>query len=169
MTDFGLIARLKEDYTRLVDDKAWATLVECFTDDFEFEGQWTCTGAEAFVDRMSGQLAAARTEHRLGAPGIELESPDSAAAVWPFSDVIDQRREGSGIYRSGSGEYHERYRRDRGRWRIASMRIVRSQVECTVFVSGVALRRETVFSNEALTEWLARARGDLAKLVDEPG
>ncbi len=163
-----LITDLKADYARLVDAKDWLRLIECFTDDFEFEGQWSCTGSQAFVEHLRNQLAGATTEHRLGSPRIDVVTPDAGAATWPFTDVIDQRHQGTGIYRAGSGEYHERYRKSAVRWTISAMRIVRSHVECTVFAGGAAVETATVFSNEELREWLARSRAHLAELLDEP-
>jgi hypothetical protein len=157
-SDIRLITRLKMSYARLVDEKQWAKLAACFTDDFEFDGQWSINGAEAFVERTRSQLHTASTRHSLGIPEIEVTSAGTATAVWPFSDVIDQRHHGTGIHRSGSGQYHERYCKVDGRWRIAAMRIIREQVRCAVFVDGVAVRGETVHTQEQLREWLQRER-----------
>jgi len=157
--EISRITRLKIEYARLVDAKDWRELIECFTDDFQFEGRWSCTGPEAFVDRVSKQLADAKTTHRLGAPSVGLVSSDEAAAVWPFSDIVDQREDGTGLYRSGSGDYHERYRKLEGQWRIAAMRITREQVECSVFVGGLKVRTELAHDERQVGEWLARERG----------
>lgn len=143
---------------RLVDAKEWSSLAACLTGDFEFDGQFVVRGAEAFIDRVKADLSEAGTAHTLGTPQIEVETGDAARAVWPFSDVIDQRQDGAGIYRHGSGQYHERYAKRGGHWLISAMRITRERVECEVYLGGALVRGQTCRSQEELVEWLRSER-----------
>jgi hypothetical protein len=156
--DTNAIVELKKRYVRLVDGKEWSSLATCLSDDFEFDGQFLVRGAEAFVDRIKADLSRARTVHSLGTPVIEISGGDRARAVWPFSDVIDQRREGSGIYRSGAGHYHERYAQRGGHWMITAMRITRERVDCEVYRAGELIRADTCLSQDELVEWLNKER-----------
>src|SRR5579872_4932101 len=158
LTDVQLIHRLKAAYLRLVDEKAWSRLDELFTDDFVFSGIWSSRGGHEFVQRTSRSLAEAITIHRLGDPRIDLTSPAAAAGVWPFDDVIDERKQGLGLYRRGSGHYHERYVKADGTWKISAMRITRERVECTVFLAGGETRRQICTSQEELLAWLELER-----------
>ena len=154
--DVQLISRLKARYVRLIDEKRWTELELLFTDDFAFEGTWSSRGGAAFAERLGRHLADVRTTHELHTPEIEVRSADAAAAIWPFTDILDQRREGVGLYRSGLGHYHETYRRVHGEWRIASMRITRVRVDCTVFLPDGGTREHTCYSQEELVSWLKR-------------
>ncbi len=143
---------------RLVDEKAWSRLEALFSDGFVFNGIWSSRGGHEFVQRTSRSLAEAGTIHRLGDPRIEVTSPTAANGVWPFDDVIDERKQGLGLYRRGSGHYHERYVKTDGAWRISAMRITRERVECIVFLAGGETRRQTCTSQEELVAWLELGR-----------
>src|SRR5712671_2436514 len=131
LMDTQLISRLKASYARLLDLKHWAGLERLFAEDFSFEGNWSSRGGRLFVERLSKHLAEASTVHELHAPEIEIRSTDAATAIWPFSDIIDQRRAGLGLYRRGFGHYHETYVKANGAWLISAMRITRTRVECS--------------------------------------
>jgi hypothetical protein len=88
------------------------------------------------------------------APEIEITSPDTATGIWPFSDIIDQRRDGLGMYRRGFGHYHESYIKANGTWRISAMRITRTRVECSVFRPGGEMLSHVCLSQEELVAWL---------------
>jgi SnoaL-like domain len=154
LVEAGLISRLKAQYVRFVDLKDWSALERLFAEGFVFEGQWSSRGGALFVERLSRHLADAGTVHELHWPEIEIASPDGATAIWPFSDIIDQRRNGAGMYRRGSGHYHESYIKAGGAWRIATMRITRIRVECTVFLPAGETRTHTCLSQDELVAWL---------------
>src|SRR6266851_9505390 len=154
LVDAGLISRLKAQYVRFLDLKDWSSLERLFAEDFVFEGQWSSRGRAFFIHRLSHQLADASTVHELHAPEIEVASPDAGTAIWPFSDIIDQRRNGVGMYRRGSGHYHESYVKADGAWRISAMRITRIRVECSVFLPDGKTRNRTCLSQDELVDWL---------------
>jgi len=151
-----LISRLKATYVRLVDEKAWSALEGLFADDFAFNGIWSTRDGHAFVERTSGSLANASTVHQLAVAELEVTSPIAATGVWPFADIIDQRRDGVGDYRRGFGHYHETYVKADGSWKIATMRITRVRVECRVFLPGGEVRHRTCLSQDELVAWLDR-------------
>jgi hypothetical protein len=153
MMDTQLISRLKASYARLLDFKDWAGLERLFAEDFAFEGNWSSRGGSLFVERISKHLADASAVHELHTPEIEITSPDAATGIWPFSDIIDQRRASLGLYRRGFGHYHESYVKANGAWLISAMRITRSRVECSVFLHGETLRH-VCLSQEDLVAWL---------------
>jgi hypothetical protein len=154
LMDIQLISRLKARYVRLVDEKHWSELEGLFASGFIFEGVMSATGGEGFVEQLRQRLADASTTHALHVPEIEMRSPDTAAAIWPFSDVIDQRRSGEGLYRRGTGHYHETYRKENGQWLISTMRITRVRVECSAFLADVEARRHVCLSQQELIAWL---------------
>jgi hypothetical protein len=156
LKDIHLISRLKARYVRLVDEKHWSELESLFASGFIFDGLMSVTGAEEFVEQLRQRLANASTTHALHVPEIEIRSPDTAGGTWPFSDVIDQRRSGVGLYRRGSGYYHETYRKENGEWLISTMRITRARVECSVFQPDVETRRHVCLSQEELIAWLGQ-------------
>ncbi|MEA2681948.1 MAG: hypothetical protein QOK05_276 [Chloroflexota bacterium] len=158
LTAVRLVSRLKAQYVRLVDLKRWAELEQLFVADFVFQGNESGRGAAAFIKLVSGQLTDANTVHALHMPEVDIRSPGTASAVWPFEDVIDQRRDGIGLLRRGYGHYHDDYLKVDGRWRIKAMRITRLRVECHAFRPDGDERRRVCFSNEELATWLAENR-----------
>lgn len=156
LNDVYLITRLKTKYVRLVDEKEWSQLEGLFTGDFAFDGVETTTGAREFVRLLRLRLADASTTHALHMPEIEIWSPDRALGIWPFSDVIDQRRDGVGVYRRGFGHYHEVYRKVNDQWLIATMRITRVRVECAFFTRDSGVRRQVCLSQTEVVSWLAQ-------------
>jgi hypothetical protein len=101
----------------------------------------------------------ANTVHELHAPEIEIRAPDVATAIWPFSDIIDQRQIGLGMYRRGFGHYHESYVKANGTWLISAMRITRVRVECSVFLSDSEILSHTCLSQDELVAWLEQPQG----------
>jgi hypothetical protein len=159
MDDTPRILELKRRYVHLVDAKRWSELDRCLAPDFAFAGQFAMRGASEFVHRVKTDLAGAVTVHELGTPVIRIDSPDSGQGRWPFSDLIDERQEGTGILRRGRGVYHERYVRFDHRWLIAAMRITRERVECEVHSDGAVVRSQTCVAQQEVVDWLRRERG----------
>ena len=154
LVDARLIGRLKARYVRFLDLKDWAEMERLLTEDFAFEGNWSSRGGAQFVQGLSQHLAHASTVHELHAPELEITSTDAATGTWPFSDIIDQRRDGLGMYRRGFGHYHESYVNANGAWRISAMRITRIRVECSVFLPGGKTRTHACHSQDELVAWL---------------
>ena len=159
LIDTRLISDLKARYVRLLDQKQWSELERLFADDFAFEGIWASRGGAAFVQRLSGHLADANTVHEVHLPEIEILSPTIATGIWPFSDIIDQRRNGLGMHRRGFGHYHERYVKSARDWRFSTMSISRVRVECEISMPDGGKRSHTCFSQEELIEWLGQEGG----------
>ena len=156
LMDARLIGQLKAQYVRFVDLKDWSELERLITEDFAFEGNWSSRGGALFVQRLSRHLADASTVHELHAPELEITSPDAWRGIWPFSDIIDQRRDGLGMYRLGFGHYHESYVKANGVWRISAVRITRIRVECSVFLPDAETRTHTCLSQDELVSWLRK-------------
>lgn len=154
--DVHLIGQLKGRYVRFVDQRRWSDLERLFADDFAFEGIWASRGGAEFVQRLAGTLAEANTVHELHIPEIEIASATMATGMWPFSDIIDQRRDGIGMYRRGFGHYHERYVKANGDWRFSRMSITRVRVDCEISMPDGGKRSHTCFSQEDLIAWLAQ-------------
>ena len=68
------------------------------------------------------------TVHHGAAPIITVTSPDTAEAIWPLFDYIDDGKNSL----MGYGHYHEKYRRaGAGNWEIVSSRITRLRSDGT--------------------------------------
>ena len=134
------IKRLKSRYCRFIDTKQWDRLNELFAPDLQLEG-FTIVGGNGamFAAELAQRLEFAMTAHHCHTPEIRLTGPDAAEGVWAMMDLIEWPHPvdlknfsgATGFY--GTGFYEERYRRDRGQWRIAFMRLTRTRFEPLIY------------------------------------
>ncbi len=81
---------------------------------------WPITRFSAMA-QISEILKDATTVHHGHMPEIEIVDADNATGVWAMEDLVQL----PGIALQGWGHYHERYRREAGSWKIASIRLSR--------------------------------------------
>jgi 3-phenylpropionate/cinnamic acid dioxygenase small subunit len=135
MTDVTVIERLeaieaikhlKSRYFRYVDQKDWAAWRAIFKDDGHFEiGVGEFDDADSFVGNVREFLEGSVTFHHGHMPEIDIVGPGEATGVWTLYDVVEPRAELGVAAFYGYARYWERYERDGGVWKIASMRIER--------------------------------------------
>ena len=123
LLDIHAIHQLKHRYLRCLDQKAWAELETCFTEDATASyggGAIELEGREAIltflVDSMgsNGML----TSHRGTQPEIELTGPGEATGTWALEDVVIHQDFGVTIH--GASFYADRYVKRDGRWLIST-------------------------------------------------
>ena len=121
LVEFEHIKRLKYRYVRLLDQKGWDELADCFTADatasfgggaYPFEGREAIMGFYRRNMSSTGML----TSHKVHQPEIELVSAVSATAVWALDDIVVHRD--FAITVRGAAFYHDEYRKEEGVWRI---------------------------------------------------
>lgn len=126
--DLEAIKQLKARYFRLMDTKQWPAFGALFTADAVM--QTTPNPDERFVGRdeivakVSFHLKDAVTVHHGHTPEIEVDG-DSATGIWAMDDYVELPQ----LVLRGSGHYHEQYRRQEGRWCIASCRLTRLRLD----------------------------------------
>jgi hypothetical protein len=131
--DIEQIKQLKARYFRYLDTHNWTEIRGLFTDDLRmYHGEGSepaSTTADAWVARVSRNLADVRSVHHGHMPEIELTGPTTARGVWAMFDFLDYQ-DGRDYMRQGAGHYHDEYEKGRdGRWRIKSFRLVRLRVD----------------------------------------
>ena len=127
--DWLAICNLKAAYCRLLDTKDWDGWARLFTEDVVVDttgsgGSVEC-GRDAFVTSVRGSIEAVKTAHQVHSPEIEMDG-DTASAVWAMQDRLLWP---NGTTLTGYGHYHERYRREDGRWYIAEQKLTRLIME----------------------------------------
>ncbi|MEV0891562.1 nuclear transport factor 2 family protein [Promicromonospora sp. NPDC050262] len=142
------IRRLEARYARYADEKRWQDLAGLFAEDgwfrsLDVDGKEivSMTGpadiAEQLGSRNSGDV---QPLHQLLTHEIDLETPDTASAVWAMADLIfrgdsaiPEPAPGDTLppFRTmrGWGHYHVTYRRVAGEWRIATRTQTRTRLE----------------------------------------
>ncbi len=129
--DFIAISKVKAQYCRFLDTKDWAAYTDLFTEDFVLDtspaGGWPpIKGREAAVTRIRSAVEHAKTAHQVHNPEMTIEG-DVAHVIWAMQDRViwDAARAASMNERghTGFGQYHERYERRNGRWRIAASQL----------------------------------------------
>ncbi len=135
------IRQLKARYFRCMDSKDWSGFQQLFTDDAVFDmrnGRGPMLDPEAIIHGAAAIMAYARdgiqdliTVHHGHMPEIELTSADRATGIWAMEDLLFRPEHGSAPFESmrGYGHYHETYRRDGDRWRIARLKLTRLRVD----------------------------------------
>ena len=128
------ICQVKARYCRALDAQDWDTLSSCFTEDYvldisEDTGIEPIHGRDAAVASVRKSLGGVTTAHQVHVPVIELDG-DGADVIWALQDrlIWDPPRNGlAGM--TGYGEYHERWRVQNGKWKIARLRLTRFHID----------------------------------------
>lgn len=113
----------KAKYCRAIDAKDWTALSALMIDAVEFgmssedaEADMI-VGRAAVIDSLQELTAGARTVHQVHNPEMEV-SGDEAQVIWA---VRDRAVYGNGVSVTGYGHYFERWVKDKGEWRAASV------------------------------------------------
>lgn len=135
------IKRLKARYFRFMDIHDWDGFRTIFTEDAFFDvrgaleekpdvtGLEPITGVDAIVDYVSTGINPITSAHYGHMPEIEIVSDDHARGIWALADILRPPTGEPFRMFYGYGHYHEEYRKIRGRWYIASLKITRLMVE----------------------------------------
>jgi len=147
------IRNCKAIYWYAMDMKDWRLLASVFTPDavFDMRGERAhstgeplsslpsvdeairagdpavTVGAEAIATFIRSVVEHRVTVHHGAAPIIEVIDPETAKAVWPLFDFIDDGRHAL----RGYGHYHEQYQKIGGKWLIASCVLTRIRADGT--------------------------------------
>jgi hypothetical protein len=138
------IRTLKATYFRCMDTKKWDELAEVFAIDATFDARrpLEMPGPEALFERepiiigraaivafISTGLGPLISVHHGHMPEIAIDSPSAARAIWPMTDLLIAPPGAPFRTFRGYGHYHETYRLDGDRWRIATLKLRRLYVE----------------------------------------
>lgn len=132
------IRSVKARYCRMLDTKDWDCFAALFTEDAVMDvsqdtGNPPITGIPALLDQVKFAVANAATSHQVHTPEINLSGPDTAEAIWAMQDRVVWQAGTSPVPGvtsiTGYGQYHERYRRVDGVWKIAALTLTRFHVD----------------------------------------
>jgi hypothetical protein len=121
LREIEAIKRLKYRYMRCLDQKRWAELAECFTEDAETAyggGKYAFRGREAVMRFLEDSMGSASflSSHRVHHPEIDLTGPTTARGTWALEDVvIDPARK---FYLQGAAFYEDEYVKVGDAWKI---------------------------------------------------
>jgi ketosteroid isomerase-like protein len=131
------IRNCKARYFRLMDTKQWDALRQVFTADLAVltpDGKVYAQGGDTYAAALRNSLEHAVSAHQGLLGEIEVDTADTASAIWAMQDIItwDDRHPVTG-WKSivGQGHYHETYRREQGEWRIATLTLTRLRLDIT--------------------------------------
>jgi hypothetical protein len=140
LREIEAIRLLKARYFRCIDTKEWDTWLDLFTDDATLSWDQAVStfgadpkrseslrGRQAIAGFVPVNLAKAQTVHQGFTGEIEIISDTDARAIWPMEDIVDY---GGNVFH-GYGHYHETYRKEHGRWRIATEHLSRIRLSQT--------------------------------------
>lgn len=122
LADVDAIVRLKHAYFRLLDTKRFDELGELLTADatsaFD-SGKLSHQGRRAIVAFLRDAIGQPGivTMHHGHHPEIVLTSPETATGTWYLEDRVIVHSRGFELH--GTALYHDRYRKEDGRWSIS--------------------------------------------------
>lgn len=132
LVDIEAIRQLKARDFRHLDAKSWGEWRMIFTDDVEIRVDVTVDkdgigvhpahpeGGDAVVEHISYFLKPPfMTVHHGHTSEIEINGPDTTSGIWAMEDIVGPT---SDMTIWDYDHYHERYRKEDGRWRIAGFR-----------------------------------------------
>lgn len=143
------IRKLKARYFRAVDEKNEALLREVFADDVELDYRGSTTdpvtganaaseatsavlrGGEQSARLIAAALAGIVSVHHASEPEIEIQDSENASGIWPMVDRLRFPAGSPFSDMTGYGHYRETYVKERGRWRIRTLRLTRLRVDMT--------------------------------------
>ncbi len=132
------IRGVKARYCRFLDTKDWEGLGGLFIDDAILDvqqdtGREPHRGRPALMAQIKEAVIDAHTSHQVHTPEITLVSDDEATIIWAMQDRVVWSEGKSPIPGSqsitGYGQYHERYVRQAGVWKIAHLKLTRFHVD----------------------------------------
>ncbi len=138
LLDTEAIKLVKARYCRLLDTKDWDGLAALFTGDAVMDveqdtGNPPMSGVAAIIDQIRFAVDHAATSHQAHSPEIILTDADAATGIWAMQDRVVWQPGMSPVPGVGSitgyGQYHERYRREGGDWKIAALKLTRFHVD----------------------------------------
>ena len=135
LIEYEAIRNVKARYFRHLDSKDWASWTEVFEPEFEhemeFEQQYIKGPREDFVKFVAAALTGVITVHHGHNPEIELTSPTTAQAIWPFVDRLKPGPDAppNAPELVGYGHYHETYVKSAAGWRIKTQRVTRLRMD----------------------------------------
>jgi ketosteroid isomerase-like protein len=126
LKDFLEISKVKARYCRFLDTKDWDAYTDLFTEDLVLDddpasGRVTRGRAEA-IKRIRSFVEHAQTGHHVHSPEMDIRG-DEADVIWAMQDRVIGPAQLNERAHTGFGHYHERYVRQDGRWRIASLKL----------------------------------------------
>ena len=131
--DWQAICEAKARYCRFLDTKQWDDWEQLFTEDYELDvseesGIPPIKGRSEAIGMVKQAIRDVVTTHQVHTPEITIDG-DVAHVIWAMQDRLATTPQGP--WMTGFGHYHETWRRDAGRWRIATLKLTRLQVEHT--------------------------------------
>ncbi len=127
------IKQLQARRVRSVDTKDWTVYAACHAPDIEHESNVVkVSGREQLLAAVSKSLARATSIHHMHSPEIDLTSDTTARAVWVMQDTVIRETERGAETKKGFAYSHETYRKEDGRWVVATRRIERVRMEVSV-------------------------------------
>ena len=129
--DWLALCNAKARYCRTLDTKDWTGYADLLTEDYVLdvsEGSQVpvIKGRDAAIKQVQSSILRATTAHQVHSPEIEV-SGDEARVIWALQDRVVWGPERPSI--TGYGHYHERWVRQEGRWKLASLKLTRLHID----------------------------------------
>jgi hypothetical protein len=128
--DWIALCNAKARYCRTLDTKDWDGFRDLFTEDYELDvsdgtGMPVIKGRDAAMAQVQSSILTARTAHQVHTPEIRLNG-DEAQVIWAMQDRVVWGPDKS---LTGYGHYHERWVRQDGAWKIATLKLTRLHID----------------------------------------
>lgn len=124
------ICNAKARYCRFLDSKMWDKFTELFTEDYQLDvsdgtGMDVITGTEAAIAMVRASIETAHTAHQVHTPEMTRDG-DGIFVTWAMQDRVIFNEDTA---LTGYGAYHERWVKQGGEWKIASLKLSRYILE----------------------------------------
>lgn len=135
LTDaFIAISQIKARYCRTLDTKDWEAYTDLFSEDYvldlsEDTKMAPIEGRDAAMAFVKASIGDTITSHQVHLPLIELDD-EGANVIWPLQDRLIWNPPKNGLAgMTGYGQYHERYKKVNGEWKIARLKLTRFHID----------------------------------------
>jgi hypothetical protein len=123
--EWRAICEGKARYCRFLDTRDWDSFTQLFTEELELDvsdgtGVPVIRGRKEAIEMVRSSIETAKTAHQVHSPEMSREG-DAIKVVWAMQDRVVWEEQAL----TGYGHYHERWVKQGGDWKIASLRLTR--------------------------------------------
>ena len=132
---FVAISQVNARFCRALDARDWAAFAALLTEDFvldvgeDNQAIATIAGRDAALAAVGQELQDATIAHQIHVPEINLRGDEASVIAAMQDEVVWAEPKNGVVSLNGYGQYHQRFVRANGAWKLAALKLTRFHVD----------------------------------------